>query len=239
MAKGTKAKSAKGASKVSALVPAPPTVDASLIRAEATKLVSTIAAQAALLKITDDAAMGKATTMLLAVKELKDKLQEKRDLIVKPLKQHVTLLEGLFKPAKDELEKADATLRGKVLGYRSEQQKRLDEERSQLMAEAEEAQEKAQSTKGKAAVAAQQLAETKAAAALEVSTSGPTRVMAVSSGQVAARKSWTYEVLDVGMVPHEYWTLDGAKLRAAVKAGARTIPGVRIFEEESLAVGGN
>jgi len=49
-------------------------------------------------------------------------------------------------------------------------------------------------------------------------------------------KRWTFEVQDANQVPREYLTVDEKKIREAVQAGARTIPGVRIYQSESIAL---
>jgi hypothetical protein len=49
-------------------------------------------------------------------------------------------------------------------------------------------------------------------------------------------KRWTYDVTDESLVPREYMTVDLAKLRAAVNAGTRLIPGVNIYQEDGLMI---
>lgn len=195
-----------------------------------------VSAQVALLKVTDARTEKVANTLLLDIQSAEKEVQAQRDFIIKPLKQHIVQLESLFKPAKEALEKADQQLRRKVLDYRAEQARVAQEEQDRLLAEAEAAQAKAQATKGKKAQALASEAQALAVQAQEVSA--PARVMQTDNGQVATRKVWRFEVEDVGAVPAEYFTLDESKLRKAVQSGARQIPGVRIFEEETLAVGG-
>jgi hypothetical protein len=45
------------------------------------------------------------------------------------------------------------------------------------------------------------------------------------------RKVWTFEVLDVALVPTEYKIVDEQAIRDGIKMGIREIPGVRIYEE--------
>jgi hypothetical protein len=42
---------------------------------------------------------------------------------------------------------------------------------------------------------------------------------------------WKWELVDPAQVPDAYLSVDPAKLDAAVKAGERGIPGVRIYED--------
>lgn len=50
------------------------------------------------------------------------------------------------------------------------------------------------------------------------------------------QRPWTFEVTDPLLVPTQYWTLDEKKIRAAVKAGTREIPGVSIFQDMKIAI---
>ncbi|HRS66743.1 MAG TPA: hypothetical protein P5519_12750 [Spirochaetia bacterium] len=49
-------------------------------------------------------------------------------------------------------------------------------------------------------------------------------------------KRWTFDVLDSTQVPREYMVVDTAAIRAAINAGIRTIPGVTIYQSESLTI---
>lgn len=56
-------------------------------------------------------------------------------------------------------------------------------------------------------------------------------------GAVASlRTRWTFAVTDLAVVPREYLSLDTAKVNAAIKAGVREAPGLRIFQEQSTIV---
>lgn len=45
-------------------------------------------------------------------------------------------------------------------------------------------------------------------------------------------RTWHYEIIDLNLVPREYLELAKGKMNKAVQAGARKIPGVRIFEQK-------
>lgn len=55
---------------------------------------------------------------------------------------------------------------------------------------------------------------------------------------VQMKKVWKATVVDVGAVPREYLEVDEVKIRAAVRAGVREIPGVRIEQVDQMAVRG-
>lgn len=45
------------------------------------------------------------------------------------------------------------------------------------------------------------------------------------------RQVWSHRIIDVNRVPAEYLTVDVAKVKEAISAGARTIPGIDIYQE--------
>ncbi len=49
-------------------------------------------------------------------------------------------------------------------------------------------------------------------------------------------RTWTFEILNQIDIPREYLIVDETAIRAAIKAGTRSIPGVKIFQKESLAI---
>ncbi len=53
---------------------------------------------------------------------------------------------------------------------------------------------------------------------------------------VSETKRWDFEVEDLGHVPRQFLTLDKSKVREAINAGERTIPGIRIFQKTGLSV---
>lgn len=62
---------------------------------------------------------------------------------------------------------------------------------------------------------------------------GPRRT---SGGSVSTPKTWKFEITDAAALPAAYLMPDEKAIREAVKAGARQIPGVRIYEDISVRV---
>lgn len=54
---------------------------------------------------------------------------------------------------------------------------------------------------------------------------------------VSFREDWDFEVVEAGMVPREYLSVDLVKIRGVVRAmkGATTIPGIRVFSKKVVA----
>lgn len=49
-------------------------------------------------------------------------------------------------------------------------------------------------------------------------------------------KRWTYEVTDIKALPAEMLEVNKGAIQSAIREGKREIPGLRIFQEESLAI---
>lgn len=62
------------------------------------------------------------------------------------------------------------------------------------------------------------------------------KVLAYGKGKI--RRSWDFEIINEAEVPDLYWSIDEKKIKAIIQAGATDIPGIRIFQKESLIVGG-
>jgi len=57
-----------------------------------------------------------------------------------------------------------------------------------------------------------------------------------SAGTLTVKEVWDFEVLDAALIPESFKTVNEKAIRAAVKAGVREIPGVRVFQTEQVAV---
>ena len=57
------------------------------------------------------------------------------------------------------------------------------------------------------------------------------RVVRTESGSASQRKVWSFEILDIALVPKDFMVVDEQKIRDFIRMGGREILGVRIFEE--------
>lgn len=60
------------------------------------------------------------------------------------------------------------------------------------------------------------------------------RATAGFAGTATVARIWKFEVVDPAAVPREYLAVDTVRIGKVVRAGVRAIPGVRIWEEETL-----
>lgn len=49
-------------------------------------------------------------------------------------------------------------------------------------------------------------------------------------------KRWVHEVVDINLVPREWLMIDEAKVKQAIKDGTRSIPGLKIYQDESITL---
>lgn len=189
-------------------------VDALLFRAD-------VAAQ-----VTDAASESAAVEFLGAVKKQFNAVEAKRKFIVKPLQDHVKTINDEFKRITEPLEEAESTVKRGISGWRtSEEFREREEKRKRIEVE------------GQAAVMRgdveriRELAPEHAAAAAEAP-----RTVAAAGAKAAFRTVTKFEVTDDWEVPADLKSPDLRKIKAAVDAGRRDIPGIKIWVEQQVAV---
>jgi hypothetical protein len=173
------------------------------------------------------------------------------------------IVDAFFKRHRVKLLTALAPATARLKAYRDQvaerEAKRHDDGRQAMEAEAqraaeEEAQYRAEANRlvreaGSSADrqgAAQQLllaeeAGARAAAARQAAALKPvaTRIYGDYGSTAYTRRTWTFEVADLDQVPREYMSLDVDVVREAInKDAVREIPGLRIFQMETLHVRG-
>lgn len=195
-----------------------------------------IAAEALVLHVVDEKTQKQAANLLIKLKDIEKEGKAKLDFLTKPLKIHVKNITAEFAPGFEVLEAASSHLRTEFSDYVARQRDEQNRIKAESMKKAEAAAKKGKND------------EAREYALAAVSAAGPARVVSASvdvaagsslaHAQVSMRRPWNFKVVKPADVPDEYWEIDETKLRAAVRAGVRAIPGVEIFQEDSLAVGG-
>ena len=148
--------------------------------------------------------------ILIEVKSRAKALEARLREITEPMRKAEKSVRDLFRPALDALTAAEALLKQKI-GDAQKEQVRVN---AAAMQAAHVALERGDS-RG-AALAAQVIAPT-----------------APPAG-VTTRAVWTFQVSDADLVPRTFCSPDDRKIRAAVAAGSRSIPGVTIIEETQV-----
>lgn len=181
-------------------------------------------AEARLIKTDED--IKAATNDLALISKLKKAIEEKRQEYVGPINAHLKSVNKAFTDFTTPLTEADTITRQKVKDHRAEQERiRLEQEKiNQLRLEAAQ---KEMDLKGEI---------TESVNLVEVSPEVPRRV-ATEMGTISSFKVKKWEVVSFELVPDQYKMLNevliGKMVRAGIPGG---IPGIRIWEEDSLRV---
>lgn len=151
-----------------------------------------------------------ATEFLSQIAAIKRQDESARKTLVKPLNDHVKMINDRFKRRSVPLDEADQIVRGKVLAYETEQQRLRAQEQARLDRERREAEAKAEAER-KAAVEAQQKAEREAREAEE-------RRAAERSAAENARRAEIAEMDDQSLIALAAGVKDGDETPDALMA---------------------
>jgi len=167
-----------------------------------------------------------ATDDLALIARLKKALKEKQDEYVKPIKAHLDKVQFVFKDLLACLDDIDKTNREKIAAYRAEQL-RKQREADEINRQKEELARKEAAFNGTGEFTVD---------TTPVEAPAPVKKVSTNMGTVSTARVWKYEIVDPSQIPEEYKVIDYAKITKVVKAGCRNIPGVRIYEEETIRV---
>ncbi len=176
------------------------------------------------LVITSDEDIKLATSDLSIIAGVKKAIETLRQGYVKPINDHLKAVNNAFKEFTEPLTEADSLFRGKVLGYRAEQERiRMEQERiNDLRMEAAKAEMELQG----------EITET--VDLMPVQREAPNRYR-TDAGLLGTSKKWNFEVEDFALLPDEYKLPDATKIRKVIQAGA-SIPGIKAWQEEGLRI---
>ena len=184
-----------------------------------------VAQHAAALTITNDRDVKDATADLSIISGLKKAIEKKRTDYTRPINSHLKDVNEAFGTLTEPLTEADKTYRQKILAYRAEvDRKRREAEEINLLRM--EAAKKEMKLKGEL---------TEPVSPVEVTPPSPDHYRS-DIGTLGKTMIPKWEVEDFAKVPNEYKEIDATKVGKLVRAGLRIIPGIRIWEEESLRV---
>jgi hypothetical protein len=176
--------------------------------------------------ITSNEQLAPATEDLSFIARLTKALKDKREEYVRPIKDQLDAVNAAFKTFMQPLEEADKLTRQQILAFRHEQERRRAEADDIEAQKMELARREAELKGGEITVDLTPVERPEAAPA-KVHT-------AVGSASTMKVRKW--DLVDIKAVPVEYLTVDAAKITKLVKAGIGAIPGIRIFEDETLRV---
>lgn len=174
-------------------------------------------------EVRDEGSLRLAVETAAAAKKLDGAIEKLRKQYVEEPNRFIRAVNNLAKRYQDRLKQVESGLKRKI----SEYQYQLELERRKAEAAAQEEARKLQERlQAEAQAAGVEAPQVVAPVIPEKATTVRT-----AEGSAIQRTQWTFEVVDPALVPREYLTVDEKAIRAAVKAGVREIPGVRIYEE--------
>ena len=185
-------------------------------------------AKASALSVVDDETNHRAVGLAGEAKRVFKAIEAKRKELVKEPNRYVRAVNAFAKQFTEKLKQVETSLKRKVADY----QYRLELERRKREAEEKRKREELQR---------KMEAEAKEAGVEPVKLPDPVvperpKVTRTETGSAHLRMEWTFEIKDETKLPREYLIPDMKKIRAAVKAGVRTIPGVKIFERPTTVI---
>lgn len=195
------------------------------------------------LAVTDQESKKIVTECCAEIAGLKKRVKAKADELVAPGLEFNRKVYEKKNELIDLLEKADVPLKAELLAY-----SRKIAEEQRLAAEKLAAEQKAAEEKRDADLkAAAALAPDEATHMSEVSRIHQEADWAASdlaakgreikaAGVSGVRKRWTFSIADEALIPREYLVISPVSINAAIMAGVRVIPGLLIFQDESLSV---
>ncbi len=191
--------------------------------------IEEMATQASLIVVVDDASAKQAVSMASAVKQLGKKIETARKEAIEEPQGFIKTVNGMAKSFTGALEEIEKGLKRRIADY----QYRLELERREAERIARE--EAARLQRSLDAEAKEKGVEPVKVVAPVMPK--PQTVTRSEDGATAyIRKEWKCAVVDPGAVPREFCSPDDRKLREAVRAGMRDIPGCRIYEEAVAAI---
>jgi hypothetical protein len=211
-------------------------------------------------EVTDETSAAQAAEILGRVAKVVKAGAKDRLAASQPYRDTTETINQEFKEMLSPLEGAEARLREELSTYEAERaakeaaaQRKHEEDVRKHEAEVKKATEEAEARRR-----AQEEAERKAAEAQQPAPSPPPEpepvapppapppppptarsgVRRTSSGSAIRTKMvWTFEVVDLAMVPHDLKVLDDSAVKRRIAEGAREISGLRIYETPKTRVG--
>ena len=177
------------------------------------------------LVITSSSDVTVSTNDLSIIAGLTKALKTEQDKWTRPIRGHLDGVRDVFKAFLEPLEQANKITKGKILAYRAEQEQLRQKEMEINRLRIEAAQKEMKLSD----------ALTEPVSLVEVAPAPPDHYRG-ELGTLGKAMIPKWAVEDFARVPDEYKEIDAAKVGKLVRAGLRSIPGINIWEEESLRV---
>ena len=199
---------------------------------EMEKMISPVLATAMGYKVSNEEEAQDASVFLRKVKDLENTVEAKRLSFTKPLNESLKNINDTFRMMREPLEKARGIVTNVIMSW-----KRL--ENARIAAEEEALRKQKQAEAEKRAKEILEMAKSPEPIFIEDEIiEAPKTIVPLANkiGNVQTRKTWTYEVVDFTEVPDSFKVINPGAVTLAIRGGTREIPGLRIYQAESLSV---
>lgn len=187
--------------------------------------VNQLLEEAKTLVVHDAATKEKAVSLATMAKAKWDEIEKVRNEWLAPHRTFTKSVNNLAKLFQEPLKKTENLLRTKVTQQNNRDKIELARQQAQIQAQAAELQQAAEAEAAMSNMPAPTIVT-------PVLPDAPP-IVRTAHGSASSTKTWSFDIEDADKIPREYLFVDEKKIRNAVKAGVREIPGVRIFEKES------
>jgi hypothetical protein len=147
-------------------------------------------------------------------------IEKKRKSFTQPLNQSLKEINATFKGITEPIMAAKNTLSSRLMSWRVAEQRRIREEQEKAQREEERRRKIQEAHAAKGHQVKEEITPVEKPMPFSVQDTTKTR------------SQWTYEIIEEGMIPREYLSVNSAAITRAVRAGVRDIPGVKIYQKE-------
>jgi hypothetical protein len=165
-----------------------------------------------------------AVVFLKEIKSAYNEAEKRRKFLVDPLNAHVKTINAEIKKFTEPLLTLEKNIKTAISDFVDAQERARQAEQNRLLLAAQKEQEEIN-----------KLAEAEGVEAPIINVPMLNEVETHTDG-ATVKKVWTFEVADPAQIPREYLSPDLVAIGAAVKAGAREIPGVRVYQKSQVSV---
>ena len=200
--------------------------------------------QKAELTISNQSDYEAASAVLSEVKSRYKELDAQRKEITKPIDAAKKAVMDLFKTPLELLEKAESKIKGLMIGYTNEQERKAREEQARLqrLADAEAAKQKKileeKIARAEASGKTEKAEELQMQKETIIPIVAPIIAPQIETPKgVSYREQWSAEIIDEKLIPREYLIVNLQALNkiAAATKGTISVPGVRFVSTKILA----
>lgn len=182
-----------------------------------------IAIQAVNQWIVSQADVDKANIILRNIAKQMKAIEKKRKSFTQPLNQSLREINSTFKELVKPLEIAKDILTQKVMDWRDAEKQKRQAEQERIEKEEARRRKIQEAHKEKGHEVSEPIVMAKPKPLKETDTTH-------------IRKVWEFEIIEMAKIPHEYLMVNKSFIREAIRDGVRIIPGIRIYQEETMVI---